>query len=357
MENSKEMYFHFRAYKISNREINARVQDLTEYEIRVIKFANEWASGKEKFEFQTSGSTGTPRKIPFTRKQLKASAGLTKDFFQLKEGQTALLCLDPEFIAGKMMIVRALEIGMNLICEPPASNPIKTLKTSIDFAAFVPYQIETILNSSSSDKLDLIKTAIIGGSTVSDDLLKQVQTLPTQFFETYGMTETLTHIAVRKLNPVQPEFHTLPGIRISLDIRQCLTIQPSHLGDEIIQTNDVAILTDESSFKIIGRHDHIINTAGVKISPEVIESKIELILKTIVPERQYFIAGVSDIEFGQKIVLYIEMDELSLDTKTKLIEKFKSTLKKWEVPKEIVTIPAFKRTNSGKINRIITQSN
>jgi O-succinylbenzoic acid--CoA ligase len=171
------------------------------------------------------------------------------------------------------------------------------------------------------------------------------------------MTETLTHIAVRKLNPVQPEFHTLPGIRISLDIRQCLTIQPSHLGDEIIQTNDVAILTDESSFKIIGRHDHIINTAGVKISPEVIESKIELILKTIVPERQYFIAGVSDIEFGQKIVLYIEMDELSLDTKTKLIEKFKSTLKKWEVPKEIVTIPAFKRTNSGKINRIITQSN
>ena len=350
-----EIELFFETFKISSKELRVNVQNFTEFEIKVLTFANDWLSGKNQFEFQTSGSTGDPRKIRFTRDQIKASANLTKNFFHLRQGHKALLCLDPDFVAARMMIVRALEIGMDLYCFPPASNPIKNLNELIDLAAFVPYQLEAILNSGSSDKLNFIKSAIIGGSAVQDGLVQGIQSNSTRFFETYGMTETLTHIALRKLNPVQSEFHILPGVNIFLDDRLCLNIKASHLGNEIIKTNDLAALVNKTSFKILGRYDNVINTAGLKVSPETLEQKIKSILQNTLPDCPYFIAGVNDKDFGEKVILYIECSELSQDVKNRLIAEFKSNLKKWEVPKEIIAIPKFKRTNSGKINRKTSQ--
>lgn len=358
MLDSKVITFVFERFHVRSSELPALdFNDLSEYESSVLSFAKDWISKKQQFEFQTSGSTGTPRKIIFQREQIKESVRLTKDFFQLKQGHKALLCLDPNFVAGKMMLIRALEIGMNLYCLPPAANPMNTLDEEIDFAAFVPYQLEAIINSTSANKIVHIKTGILGGSPVSQSIIEKIQALETQFYETYGMTETLTHIAIRKLNPVQPDFHTLPGVKISLDERGCIGIRAKHLSNEMIQTNDVAILRDETSFRITGRYDNVINSAGVKISPELLESKIETIVKKIIEGPSYFIAGVADPEFGQKVMLYIETDTLSLETENQLMAELKSKLKKWEVPKAIVAIPQFTRTNSGKINRVATLSN
>ena len=348
----------FQGFDVPVKKLSAITHAQTEFEKKVVGFAAEWLSGKNVFEFQTSGSTGIPRRIKFSREQIKASVKLTQEFFSLRPGQKALLCLDPDFIAGKMMIVRALEIGMDIYCTPPVSNPLEFLKTKVDFAAFVPYQLEAILNSeSASAKLKMIKTAIVGGSQVSDPLTQKLQTSSTRFFETYGMTETLTHIAIRKLNPAEETFTTLPGIKISLDERPCLNIQAGHLGNEVIQTHDLVNIFSERSFQVIGRYDNVINTGGIKVSPEDLENKVARALRNHFPNCNYFIAGVKDQSFGEKVVLYIEGAQVMQPKKNELLADLKSVLRKWEVPKEIIIVPAFTRTNSGKINRKETQLN
>lgn len=355
MPGSKLITLTFKNLKIrSNELLEFDFNGLSDYEKKVLSLARDWVSQKEHFEFQTSGSTGAPRKVVFHRSQIKESARLTKDTFRLVEGYEGLLCLDPDFVAGKMMIIRALEIGMNLHCIPPIANPVETLDAAIDFAALVPFQLESILNSTSSDKINQIKTAILGGSPVSENLTRRIQSTTTRFYETYGMTETLTHVAVRKLNPPQNEFHVLPGIRINTDENQCLSITAAHLSTEVIQTNDLVEITSESTFRITGRLDNIINTGGVKISPESLEIRIAPILENALPGHHYFVAGLTDQSFGERVVLYVESKDLPPDVKNQILGECKSKLLKWEVPKEIIAVPEFSRTNSGKINRQAT---
>jgi len=333
----------------------SRTGDVTDdFESRVKDFAWEWLSGKSSFEFQTSGLTGVPKLVVFSRKQMEASAELTQNTFDLKKGQTALLCLDPNFVAGKMMIVRALHIGMDMVCLAPSANPLTGLKlnSSIDFAAFVPYQLEAILKDSSAvKKLSLVKKAIIGGAPVSTELTEKLQGLSTQFYETYGMTETLTHVAIRKLNPPEDAFHTLPGVKIYLGGNLCLSIQANHLGNDIIRTKDLVNIFSESSFRPTGRYDNIINTAGLKVLPEDIERKILPILTDQLPGCDYFIAGVADSSFGQKVVLFVESTLITDSKKENLTKAFRENLRAWEVPKEVVCVSGFRRTKSGKVNR------
>jgi O-succinylbenzoic acid--CoA ligase len=346
--------FLFEGFKASPVELNSLTHRLSGFEQKVVDFALEWISGKVDFEFTTSGSTGKPQKIKFNRTQIQASAQLTQQVFELKAGNHALLCLDTNFIAGKMMVVRALETGMNLVCVSPTSNPLVGLKLNlkIDFAAFVPYQLETILdNTSSSKKLSQIRKAIIGGASVSAELSQKLQSLPTQFYETYGMTETLTHVAIRKLNPPETAFHTLPGVKLFLDERLCLNIKADHISNEVIRSNDLVNMLSDSTFSLIGRYDNLINTAGVKVSPEDVERKMAGIMSRILPQREYFIAGLKDKAFGEKVALFIETVALPDAKHEVLTAEFRALLKKWEVPKEIICMPSFKRTGSGKVNR------
>jgi len=290
----------FERFKVSTPSFELPEQQLSDFERKVLNFTQAWLSEKETFEFQTSGSTGTPQRMSFHRNEIRASVRLTQQTFELLNGQKALLCLDPDFIAGKMMIARALEIGLDLHCLAPSADPLQSWKPEpIKFAAMVPYQLEAILQSGTSiQKLSHIDTIIVGGSAVSTQLENKLQNLPTRFYETYGMTETLTHIAIRKLNPAEKEFHTLPGVKISLDQRLCLNIQVEHLGPETIQTNDLVTLLASDSFQVIGRYDNIINTAGIKVSPESVESKIAEALHTTLPGIDYFIVGEKDESFG-----------------------------------------------------------
>jgi O-succinylbenzoic acid--CoA ligase len=243
---------------------------------------------------------------------------------------------------------------MNLIVAEPTANPLEKLsfKDSIEFAAFVPYQLSAILkNPKTKEKLNTINKAIIGGAATSQELIDTLQDCSTQFYETYGMTETLTHVAIRKLNPQEKAFRALPGVTLWLNLNFCLSLQLDHLGIDRVETNDVVQLQTRDTFTVTGRYDNMINTAGVKVLPEMLEPKIKDIIQQHFNESAYFIGGIKDKQFGEKVVLFIEHAFISDSVKNLVFEQIKQALRNFEVPKEIVAVPQFKRTDMGKLKR------
>ena len=301
----------------------------------VNQFISEWYSTNIEMDLKTSGSTGKPKSISVKKDWMQNSAELTRKTFGLKKGDSALLCMPMKYVAGKMMVVRALELGLDLKVVEPSSNPLKNMDEIIDFAAMVPFQLENSLND-----LDQVKTLIVGGGQVSQQLIEKLQKISTQIFETYGMTETLTHVAIKPLNGpnISDLFRALDGIRFEKDDRGCLAIHASALNPVPIVTNDLVELIDENSFRWLGRFDNVINSGGIKIIPEVVEAK----LLSIIPNNRFFINGESDESLGEKVVLVVEGNviEISFDS-----------LEKFEKPKEIYFISEFLETESGKIRR------
>lgn len=298
-------------------------------------FVSQWLNGNDHMELQTSGSTGKPKSISVKKEWMKNSAKLTGKTFGLKEGDSVLLCMPMKFVAGKMMVVRALELGLDLKVVEPSSNPLKNIDETIDFAAMVPLQLENSLND-----LDQVKTLIVGGGRVNLKLVEKLQNVSTQVYETYGMTETLTHVAIKPLNGPDKSniFSALDGIRFDLDSRECLVIHATALNPEPIITNDLVDLINENSFRWLGRYDNVINSGGVKIIPEVVEAK----LASVILNRRFFITGVADESLGEKVVLVVEGKKIDIS---------RDSLDKFEEPKEIYFIPKFVETESGKVNR------
>lgn len=290
-----------------------------------------------KIKVTTSGSTGKPKTLYILKKFMKNSALMTGDYFKLERGQTALLCLPIQFIAGKMMLVRAIELGLQLICVPPSSDPLNNLEIPIDFCAMVPLQVEKSLS-----KLSLIKQLIIGGAPIPNQLEKQLQPVNTRCFATYGMTETITHIAIKPLNHTsQCDYYTiLKGISIQKDSRGCLIIDCPHLSPIQVVTNDMVELINDKQFQFLGRYDHIINSGGIKIHPEIIEKK----LSSVISER-FFITSIPDTTLGEKVILVIEKKE------SEDILNLQFYLEKFEVPKHIFYVQNFIETPTGKIKR------
>jgi len=304
----------------------------------VNQFISEWLNGEEELILQTSGSTGKPKSISMKKEWMKNSAQLTENTFGLKKGDSALLCMSIKYVAGKMMVVRALELALDLKVVEPSSSPLKDIDDQIDFAAMVPLQLEN-----SSNDLDKVKTLIVGGGQVSLQLIKKLQNISTQIYETYGMTETLTHVAIKPLNgPNKSDiFSALDGIHFEIDERDCLVINAPMLSPESIVTNDIIELINDISFRWLGRFDNVINSGGVKVIPEVVEAK----LASFILDRRYFISGVPDKSLGEKVVLLVEGNETELSFQH---------LEKYERPKEIYFIPEFVETESGKVNRMGT---
>ena len=306
----------------------------------VNQFISEWMNGNDEMMLQTSGSTGTPKPITVKKDWMKNSARLTGRTFGLKEGDSALLCMPMKYVAGKMMVVRALELELDLKVVEPCSNPLKNINEPINFAAMVPLQLENSLKD-----LAKVKKLIVGGGQVNSKLEEKLQSVSTHVYETYGMTETLTHVAIKPLNgPSKSDvFRALDDIDFELDGRGCLVINAPKMNPKPVITNDFIDLVDEKSFRWLGRYDNIINSGGIKIIPEVVEAK----LSSIVPNRRFFIAGKSDKSLGEKVVLVVEGK--SMDISCKSLDKF-------EQPKEIHFIPEFVETKSGKIHRQTTLS-
>lgn len=312
-------------------------------------FVKQWKSDIEYFTLTTSGSTGKPRPIRVSRQSMILSAELTGQVLDLKKGDTALLCMPLEFVAGKMMLVRALVLGLNLVVVKPSSHPLKELSsdTILDFAAMTPMQVQITLNEPSTfNKLSQIKKLIIGGAPVSRQLENELQHLPGEIFETYGMTETLTHIAFRKINGSKRSefFGILPGIIISADDRGCLIIHAPHLDNPDIITNDLVEIISPTRFRWLGRADNVINSGGIKIFPEQLEKKLE----SMIMER-FIVTSLPDRKIGEKLVLVIETS--NPEKFEALPEIIAENLGSYEKPREIIFIEKFPETSTGKIIR------
>lgn len=317
----------------------------------IFSFLELWFNEKDTIEVKTSGSTGNPKGILLKKQYMVNSALATGKFFNLFENTKALLCLPVNFIAGKMMLVRALTLGWELDFVEPISNPLKNNANNYDFSAMVPLQLENSLSDISK-----IKKLIVGGAPVSNKLLNKLQKIDTDVFATYGMTETITHIAVKKLNNFKPiisnevekdYYSILPNITISKDDRGCLVIDAPKISDKKIITNDLVEVISPTEFKWLGRFDTIINSGGIKLMPEQIEEKLAKII-----EQRFFVAGIPDTILGEKLIMVIEAQKGEF-YKNELSQKIKhlKLLSKYEIPKEIYFVNPFLETETKKINR------
>jgi o-succinylbenzoate---CoA ligase len=306
-------------------------------------FLNEWYSTEETVLVNSSGSTGTPKTIAIEKKHMLQSAKKTLEFLRLKKEDTAYLCLSTETIAGKMMVIRCILGELKLIVGPISANSLSTYPTKIDFTAIVPLQLEHVL-SNHPTRLQSIQSVIVGGAPVSDRLINELREKQLTVFQTYGMTETISHVAMRKIGIQSEEFYTaLPRTTFSLGKQANLIIQSPDIGIEHLETTDCVELLSPTQFSWKGRTDFIINSGGKKIVPE----EVEKIISTII-ERPFFISAVEDQSLGQKVILVIEGIESIQINKIILAE----LLPKFQVPKEVVYFNEFIRTANGKINRL-----
>jgi len=320
------------------------IKEGAEFEKNIGQFVLDWIDSSSTLKVQTSGSTGVPKSIELRKEYMTNSALATGSYFELSSGDSALLCLPATYIAGKMMLVRAMVLGLDLYIVPPTSNPLNSISKSFDFGAMVPLQV---LNS--LPFVNQIKILLIGGAPISPDLRAKIKMLKNKCYETYGMTETITHIAVRPLNQYDYldkdlSFKTLPEVIVSTDERDCLVIDAPKVSKDKVVTNDVVELLPFSEFKWLGRFDNIINSGGIKLNPEQIESKLSNIVA-----QSFFISSLPDPKFGEQLVLVLEGTYEEEGLLQQIISS--NVLTKYEIPRLIRTIPEFIRTDSGKIKR------
>ena len=310
------------------------IKEGEDFEKPVGDFILDWFDSKSYIEMQTSGTTGTPKIIRVDKQAMVESALATGDFFNLHAGNRALQCLPVKYVAGKMMLIRAIILGLDLDYVAPTSHPMEGLEDHYDFVAMVPMQAQNSLK-----ELHNVKKLIVGGAKISPALEKDLLKLPTEVYETYGMTETITHIAAKRVG--EKAFTVLPHVFISYDDRNCLVIHaPKIIKEEAIVTNDLVELINENQFIFLGRLDNVINSGGIKLMPEQIEQKLSIGIK-----ERFFITSKEDKELGEKVVLVVEGPSYELD------KSLFDALDKYEKPKEIIFVSKFKETENGKVLR------
>ncbi|MGF1533513.1 MAG: AMP-binding protein [Bernardetiaceae bacterium] len=320
---------------------------------QAVDFCQAWTEGLPHLDIPTSGSTGAPKAIRLTRAQLLASAQATAQRLGLTEGDHALLCLPIQYIAGRMMLVRALAVEMHLHLRLPLRDPLDGLPEglSFDFAAVVPLQLEALLGQPARTAAYLggAKAVLVGGAPLSPDLEEAAQDFPAPLWATYGMTETATHIALRRINGPERSacFTALPGIEIGTDTRDCLTIQGAVTGHQRLTTNDRVRLEGKDRFVWLGRADWVINSGGIKLQPEVIEQEAAAYLGQTV-----CVLGVPDAQLGQRAVLLIERAEALTTAEQDIwLRDLKARLPLHHAPKTLAHWPRFPRTPTQKIDR------
>jgi O-succinylbenzoic acid--CoA ligase len=332
--------FKFNGKSFSDKTLNEFAHHLIKegqsFEADIGTFILNWLNPSKKIVVSTSGSTGNPKQIELKKEYMVNSAMATGDFFKIKPSNTALLCLPSIYIAGKMMLVRAMILGLEIDVTEPNSNPLDGVSKSYDFVAMIPLQAQNSIR-----QLHQIKQLIVGGAPITLSLENKLELISSEVYATYGMTETITHVAIRKVG--KTTFKALPKISFKTDDRGCLVIDAPLVSDDRVITNDLVELISANEFKWLGRFDSIINSGGIKLIPEQIELKLNKIM-----DNQFFVAGIPDDTLGEKLVLLVEGEEDSL-----IFEKVRNfkELSKYEVPKQVYFLNNFVETATGKINR------
>lgn len=288
----------------------------------------------------TSGSTGEPKPMWVEKRRMVASARMTCDFLGLHEGDTALLCMSLDYIAGKMMVVRSLVRGLRLITVEPSGRPLAGVTGQLDFAAMVPMQVWNSLQvAEERERLMTIGNLIVGGGAIDDRLAHELAGFPNRVWSTYGMTETLSHIALRRLSgPGATEWYTpLPGVGLSLTADSCLVIDAPAVHDGRLVTNDIAEMAPDGRFKILGRKDNVICSGGLKIQAEEVERLLRAHLR-----EPFIITKRRDEKFGEVVVLLTESDvDAARDVCQRVLPKY------WQ-PRAYVHTDRIPLTETGK---------
>ena len=301
-------------------------------------FLAEWHNDSTTVLVHTSGSTGKPKPMLVEKRRMEASARITCQFLGLKEGDTALLCMPLDYIAGKMMVVRALTCGLRLIAVEPIGTPY--WDEPVDFAAMVPLQVWNLLQEEEGrSRLRQIRHLIIGGGAINDELAEALKEFPNQVWSTYGMTETLSHIALRRLNgPERSDWYTpFEGVGVSLNGEGCLVINAPAVHDGPLVTNDIAELS-KSCFRILGRKDNVICSGGIKIQAE----EVERLLRPRLCE-PYIITKAPDARLGERVVLLTESHDLDA-----VRQCCQEVLPKYWQPRQYLHVAHIPMTETGK---------
>jgi O-succinylbenzoic acid--CoA ligase len=333
--------------------------DVNGYEAKILDFCRQWLNGTLEFGLRTSGSTGTPQLIQMRRRQFEASARRTCEYLGLGPGDRELVCLNCEFVGGLMMLVRGLDQNMHLTIVEPHADPLALVppEATFDFASFVPLQLRTLLDHGHAPHLDQMKAILVGGATVDSSLEKAIQQLQVPVYHTYGMTETASHIALRRINgpDASPYYRVLPGIHVAQDERGCLTVRADVTDDQLITTNDQVRLLDPHTFEWLGRADFVINSGGVKVQAEKVEQVLEVALAELgLPSRRTFVAGQPDPRLGEQVTAFLEGEPLPDEESQRLQHLLAERLDRYESPRRFIYVPQFQTTATGKIDRLTT---
>lgn len=331
--------------------------DLSQWQQDLYSFVLEWLNDDGEITVHTSGSTGKPKEIKLNKQQVKNSALMTAQYLGLGAGSTVLLSLSANYIAGKMMVVRAIENGWHLWAVEPSNQPLDNFDERIDLklVAWVPSQLKAMLDRKDkklTSRIQAIENILLGGSPVLPKLAEKLQSFPNKIFETFGMTETISHIAMRRLSgpAAQGLFETTdPDIILGQDERDCLVIIAPTLAHKPVITNDIVEVVDDRHFNWLGRVDNVVNSGGIKLFPEVLEQKVQPLLA-----QRFFMAGISDEQLGQKVIMVLESTALPPNSIKKVKDSLATVLTRYELPREIITISEFEETATHKVNRKAT---
>ena len=308
-------------------------------------FLADWFNESPYITVHTSGSTGTPKEFTVRKEQMIQSAILTCSFLNLRKGDNALLCMPLQYIAGKMVVVRALVAGLTLILRTPSGHPLADVEVSLRFAAMIPLQVfNTIQVPEERERLCQTEIVIVGGGAINKELEDEIRQLPNDIYSTYGMTETLSHIALRKLNgpDASSAYTPFSSVKLCLSPEKTLVIQAPQVCDDTLVTNDLAEIHPDGTFTILGRKDNTINTGGIKVQIESIEETLRSIISVT-----FAITAIPHPGLGEAIVLLVEK---TTDTDS-LPDRIASLLPKYQQPKYIRQVDAIPLTGSGKTDR------
>ena len=315
---------------------------------QVETFIQEFENESPFIEVQTSGSTGIPKRMLVEKQRMRHSAQRTLSALGLRRGAVALICLPVKYIAGKMMVVRALVGGMRIEVITPASNPLLELDENRigtqTLLAITPHQLAEIINNTTSLRIfQKISHVIIGGGAIPANIETIAAKLPQSMavYATYGMTETLSHIALRRINGPERQnfFSTLEGVQISKDIDGCLVLSDPLTNSEPLHTNDLVEILPNGNFRILGRRDNVISSGGVKLQLEPLEQQLVAKIPT-----EFILTYINDDRLGQALtMLYV-----GEATAEELRQLCADTVGRFEVPKHFIRVATLPMTETGK---------
>ncbi len=320
---------------------------------KAARFIEEYYSAGDSIVAHTSGSTGKPKEIHLPKSDLRASARLTNERLGINAGSLLYLCLSPDYIAGKMMIVRAIEAGAEIVEQEPSNEPMAGYDSNrrVSLLAVVPSQLGYLINH--PEYLQLVDTIIIGGGTLNNRIERWLAEKGVNALKTYGMTETCSHVALAPVSSGHEPFTAIGNVTFSLDERGCLVIHAPQFTQPTIVTNDIVDLLDERRFYWRGRHDNVINTGGLKVFPEEVEEAIARVL----PRAKFFVTSRPSEKWGEELLLVLQYPGLAPGERKEgevhpgLIARLKTLLPSHAIPRHYLALPALPTTPTGKLLR------